>query len=70
MSCPNFFLSPFSVNAQAVLKGINVDTIYDCNSRSNGLTFEHISFREVASRGASSMDVMALTFCEENAIPG
>ncbi|XP_021865519.1 uridylate kinase PUMPKIN, chloroplastic isoform X2 [Spinacia oleracea] len=57
------------LNAQAVLKGINVDTIYDCNSRSNGLTFEHISFREVASRGASSMDVMALTFCEENAIP-
>ncbi|KMT06386.1 hypothetical protein BVRB_7g160650 [Beta vulgaris subsp. vulgaris] len=57
------------LNAQAVLKGTNVDAIYDCNSRNNGIMFDHISFREAASRGSTSMDMMALTFCEENAIP-
>lgn len=59
-----------AVNAQAVLKGTNVDGVYDCNSRDNNFTFEHISFRELVSRGVTSMDMSALTFCEENAIPG
>ena len=59
-----------AVNAEAVLKGTNVDGVYDCNSRDNNFTFEHISFRELGSRGVTSMDMSALTFCEENAIPG
>ncbi|OIV98194.1 hypothetical protein TanjilG_11591 [Lupinus angustifolius] len=57
------------LNAEAVLKGTNIDGVYDCNSRDNNFTFEHISFRELVSRGATSMDMLALTFCEENAIP-
>ncbi|CAL5196049.1 unnamed protein product [Lathyrus oleraceus] len=57
------------VNAQAVLKATNVDGVYDYNSRDNNFTFEHISFRELVSRGVTSMDMSALTFCEENAIP-
>ncbi|XP_028783311.1 uncharacterized protein LOC114739417 [Neltuma alba] len=57
------------INAEAVLKGTNVDGVYDCNSRDGNFTFEHISFRELVSRGATSMDMTALTFCEENAIP-
>ncbi|KAG4996296.1 hypothetical protein AAZX31_10G061200 [Glycine max] len=57
------------LNAEAVLKGTNVDGVYDCNSRDNNFTFEHISFRELGSRGVTSMDMSALTFCEENAIP-
>ncbi|KAF8396475.1 hypothetical protein HHK36_018098 [Tetracentron sinense] len=60
------------INADAVLKGTNVDSVYDCHSRNtnnNNATFEHISFREVVSRGVTSMDVMAITFCEENGIP-
>ncbi|KAI4349042.1 hypothetical protein L6164_009690 [Bauhinia variegata] len=57
------------INAEAVLKGTNVDGVYDCNSRDNNFTFEHISFRELVSRGAASMDMSALTFCEENGIP-
>ncbi|KAK7267873.1 hypothetical protein RIF29_20553 [Crotalaria pallida] len=57
------------LNAEAVLKGTNVDGVYDCKSRDNNFTFEHISFRELVSRGATSMDMSALTFCEENAIP-
>lgn len=57
------------INADAVLKGTNVDGVYDCNSRNNNVTFEHISFRELVSSGATSMDMMAMTFCEENRIP-
>ena len=59
-----------AVNADAVLKGTNVDGVYDCNSRNNNVTFEHISFRELVSSSAPSMDMMAMTFCEENRIPG
>ncbi|WRX22788.1 Aspartate/glutamate/uridylate kinase - like 7 [Theobroma cacao] len=58
------------IHAEAVLKGTNVDGVYDCHSQDNNATFEHISFRELVSRGATAMDMMALTFCEENGIPG
>ncbi|XP_052173342.1 uridylate kinase PUMPKIN, chloroplastic [Diospyros lotus] len=57
------------IHADAVLKGTNVDGIYLCDSRSNNVIFEHISFRELASRGTSPMDTMAVSFCEENGIP-
>ncbi|GLT75073.1 hypothetical protein SLA2020_468240 [Shorea laevis] len=57
------------INAEAVLKGTNVDGVYDCHSQDNNATFEHISFRDLVSRGATPMDIMALTFCEENGIP-
>ncbi|KAH7854860.1 hypothetical protein Vadar_018482 [Vaccinium darrowii] len=46
------------INADVVLKGTNVSGIYD-----------HISFREVVSRGVTSMDMMAIQYCEENGIP-
>lgn len=59
-----------SVHADAVLKGTNVDGVYLCDSRSNDVVSEHISFSELSSRGASPMDMMAVTFCEENGIPG
>lgn len=57
------------INAEAVLKGTNVDGVYDCHSQDNNATFEHISFKDLVSKGATSMDMMALTFCEENGIP-
>ncbi|CAL5387619.1 unnamed protein product [Camellia sinensis] len=57
------------IHADAVLKGTNVDGVYLCDSRNNNVVSEHISFRELASRGASPMDTMAVTFCEENGIP-
>lgn len=63
-----FFFSP--VHADAVLKGTNIDGVYDCDSGNSNVLFEHISFRDLASRGASAMDMMAVTFCEENGIPG
>ncbi|KAI4364221.1 hypothetical protein MLD38_020343 [Melastoma candidum] len=57
------------IHAEALLKGTNVDDVYDCNSQDNNLAFDYITFREWVSRGATSMDMMALTFCEENVIP-
>lgn len=57
------------IHADAILKGTNVDGVYDCDSRNNNVTFEHISFRELPSRVAFPMDMMAVTFCEENGIP-
>ncbi|KAK8633100.1 hypothetical protein V6N13_013954 [Hibiscus sabdariffa] len=57
------------IQAEAVVKGTNVDGVYDCHSQDNNATFEHISFRDLVSRGATAMDMMALTFCEENVIP-
>lgn len=52
------------------MKGTNVDGVYDCHSQDNNVTFEHITFQDLASRGLTSMDAMALNFCDENSIPG
>ncbi|KZV28453.1 hypothetical protein F511_03256 [Dorcoceras hygrometricum] len=57
------------IHADAVLKGTNVDGVYICDSRNESIAAEHMSFRDLASRGASPMDMMAMTFCEENMIP-
>ncbi|KAF3441741.1 hypothetical protein FNV43_RR15656 [Rhamnella rubrinervis] len=62
-------LRALEIHAEAVIKGTNVDGVYDCNSQDNNFTFEHISFRDLVARGATTMDSMALTFCEENRIP-
>uniref|UniRef100_A0ACD5UAL6 Uncharacterized protein n=1 Tax=Avena sativa TaxID=4498 RepID=A0ACD5UAL6_AVESA len=58
------------INADVVLKGVAGDDEYGCPPRSNSnATFEHISFRELAARGTSKMDMTAITCCEENNIP-
>ncbi|EFH61031.1 aspartate/glutamate/uridylate kinase family protein [Arabidopsis lyrata subsp. lyrata] len=62
-------LRAIDINAEAVVKGTNVDGVYDCHSQDSNVTFEHISFQDLASRGLTSMDTMALNFCEENSIP-
>uniref|UniRef100_A0A7N0UA99 UMP kinase n=1 Tax=Kalanchoe fedtschenkoi TaxID=63787 RepID=A0A7N0UA99_KALFE len=56
------------IHAEAVLKGANADGLYGCNSGNNNI-FEHISFRALGSGGANFMDMMALSYCEENSIP-
>ncbi|URE42941.1 Alcohol dehydrogenase transcription factor Myb/SANT-like [Musa troglodytarum] len=59
-----------TVRADAVLKGTAVDSIYNSHSRnSNGSAFEHVSFRELVSRGFTAMDMTAQNICEENSIP-
>ncbi|WOG96455.1 hypothetical protein DCAR_0415790 [Daucus carota subsp. sativus] len=60
------------IHADAVLKGTmtnNTDGVYEFESRNNSGLFEHVTFREMASRGSTAMDMMAVTFCEENCIP-
>ncbi|KAF9676594.1 hypothetical protein SADUNF_Sadunf08G0018800 [Salix dunnii] len=57
------------INADALLKGTNVDGVYDCHAGNNNVILDHISFREVVSRGVASMDMMSITYCEENGIP-
>ncbi|KDP45038.1 hypothetical protein JCGZ_01538 [Jatropha curcas] len=57
------------INAEALLKGTNVDGIYDCHSGNTNIMLDHLSFREVVSRGVALMDMMAITYCEENGIP-
>ncbi|KAJ7974959.1 Uridylate kinase [Quillaja saponaria] len=57
------------LNADAVLKGTNVNGVYDCHSGNDNVTLDHISFREVVSRSITSIDMMALAYCEENGIP-
>ncbi|KAL3754074.1 hypothetical protein ACJRO7_001336 [Eucalyptus globulus] len=57
------------IHAEALLKGTNVDGVYDCNSQDNNVTFDHITYRDMGARGATSIDMMALTFCEDNGIP-
>lgn len=58
------------INADVVLKGIVGDDESGCPPRSNSnASFEHISFRELAARGITKMDMTAVTCCEENNIP-
>ncbi|XP_060201333.1 uncharacterized protein LOC132629926 [Lycium barbarum] len=57
------------IHADALLKGANVDGVYVCDSRNNSVAAEHISYRELGSGGDSPLDMMAVTLCEENAIP-
>ncbi|KAF5470067.1 hypothetical protein F2P56_010612 [Juglans regia] len=52
----------------AVLKGTSVNGVYDCHS-GNNITLDHVSYGDVISSGITSMDLMALTYCEENGIP-
>lgn len=57
------------IHADAFIKGSNGEGVYECESNGGNAAFEHICFRELASRNASSIDIMAATFCEENGIP-
>ncbi|XP_031103643.1 uncharacterized protein LOC116007176 [Ipomoea triloba] len=57
------------IHADAMLKGTNVEGVYVCDSRSNNLAAEHISYRDLASKGAAPIDMMAVNCCEENGIP-
>jgi uridylate kinase len=64
-------LYPFvSVNADAVLKGTSVNGVYDCHSGNTNVILDHISYSDVIPSGITSLDLMALTYCEENGIPG
>lgn len=54
------------------MKATNVDGVYDSDPKKNkeATLLEHVSYREVAIKGLSVMDITAITLCEENCIPG
>lgn len=60
------------IGAEVVLKATNVDGVYDCDPRKNkdATLLKHVSYREVAIKGLSVMDITAITLCQENCIPG
>jgi len=60
------------INAEVVLKGTNVDGVYDCDPRKkNNAILDHISYRDFVTKSlpATVMDITAITLCEENCIP-
>lgn len=57
------------LNADAMVKGVSVNGIYDSHSGNGHVVPEHISYREAVSGNFTSMDTMAITYCEENGIP-
>ena len=61
-----------AVNAQVVLKATNVDGVFDSDpkKKSDAFLLDHVSYKEVALRGLSVMDITAITLCQENCIPG
>lgn len=61
-----------TVGAEVVLKATNVDGVYDSDPKKNknATLLEHVSYREVAIKGLSVMDITAITLCQENCIPG
>lgn len=54
------------------MKATNVDGVYDSDPKKNkdATLLEHVSYREVAIKGLSVMDITAITLCQENCIPG
>ncbi|KAG0553474.1 hypothetical protein M758_12G014700 [Ceratodon purpureus] len=60
------------IGAEVVLKATNVDGVYDSDPKKNkdATLLEHVSYREVAIKGLSVMDITAITLCQENCIPG
>ncbi|KAK9190214.1 hypothetical protein WN943_018816 [Citrus x changshan-huyou] len=63
-------LGASELNADAMVKGVSVNGIYDSHSGNGHVVPEHISYREAVSGNFTSMDTMAITYCEENGIPG
>jgi uridylate kinase len=60
-----------AVNAEVVLKATNVDGVYDSDPRknANATLLTHVSYRDVALKNLSVMDITAITLCQENHIP-
>jgi uridylate kinase len=59
------------VGAQAVLKGTQVDGVYDSDPRKNpdAVRFDRLVYSEVLSRGLKVMDATAISLCMDNDLP-
>ncbi len=59
------------IDAEAILKGTQVDGVYDSDPRENpdATRFETIDFLEVLNRGLKVMDATAISLCMDNKLP-
>ena len=59
------------VGAEAVLKGTQVDGVYDADPRKSpdALRFDRLDYGEVLRRGLKVMDATAISLCMDNGLP-
>jgi uridylate kinase len=59
------------INAQAVLKGTQVDGVYDSDPKKNAdaFRFDRLDYGEVLQRGLKVMDATAISLCMDNGLP-
>lgn len=64
-------LRAIEIEADILLKGTNVDGVYDSDPRKNpdAKKFDKISFDDVIKKGLKVMDMTAFTLCQENNLP-
>ncbi len=64
-------LRAVEIDANVLLKGTNVDGVYNDDPRKNpeATKFDEISFDDVISKGLKVMDMTAFTLCKENKLP-
>lgn len=59
------------IGAEALLKGTQVDGIYDSDPRKNpdAVRFDHLDYGEVLLRDLAVMDATAISLCKDNDLP-
>jgi uridylate kinase len=59
------------IGAQAVLKGTQVDGVYDADPRTTpeAVRFDRLDYAEVLARGLKVMDATAISLCMDNRLP-
>jgi uridylate kinase len=64
-------LRAVEIHAEAVLKGTNVDGVYDKDPRahSDARKFPTLDYMEAINQGLGIMDMTAFTMCMENKLP-
>ena len=64
-------LRALEIHAQAVLKGTNVDGIYDSDPKLNPTAkkLERVEYMHAIKQGLGIMDLTAFTLCKENDLP-
>ena len=64
-------LRGIEINADLILKGTNVDGVYDADpaTHPDARRFERLSYEEVIAKKLRVMDLTAITLCMENKLP-
>jgi uridylate kinase len=64
-------LRAMEMHAEVILKGTQVDGVYDSDPRRNAEArrYEHISYQEVLTRNLRVMDASAIALARDNALP-